>query len=214
MSKKLQEKQQRRLAEERRRTEQQRAARRRNAVTVGVALLVTGIVVALVLAQRSQEEQQSEELTSASAQEANCGDVEEVEEEGREHVDPGTDVQYGTTPPTSGNHYAEPAIAQFYTAPVPEEQLVHNLEHSQIVIWYRANAPTEVLDAIEALVEQESAATLAAPYDGIEEPYNFVLTAWGASQACEEVSQEVVDNFRREYQGKAGPEKQAPVFEG
>jgi hypothetical protein len=213
VSKKLQEKQRRRLEQERRQQEQRRAARRRNLVTVGIGVLVALLVVVLVIRDRQQETEATEELTGISAEEAGCGDVEEPDTEGRTHVPEGTDVEYATTPPTSGDHYATPANTGFYPAPLPEEQLVHNLEHGQIVIWYRTDAPSEVIDALEAVFEQERVATIATQYDRVPAGFNFVMTAWGASQACELVSQEVVNDFRREYQGQ-GPEKIAPPFEG
>ena len=43
---------------------------------------------------------------------------------------------YNSDPPTSGPHYAQPAQAGFYDEALPDEQLVHNLEHGYIVIWY------------------------------------------------------------------------------
>lgn len=213
MSKKLQEKQRRRLEQERRQQEQRQAARRRNLVTVGIAVLVALLVVILVIRDRQQETEETEELTGVAAAQAGCGEVEETDEEGKTHVPEGTDVEYGTTPPTSGDHYATPANAGFYPVALPEEQLVHNLEHGLIVIWYRPDAPSQVREALEVVVDQERVATVATPYDLVPTGFNFVMTAWGASQACEKVSQEVVDDFRREYQGK-GPEKIAPPFTG
>jgi hypothetical protein len=209
VSKKLQEKQQRRLEQERRAQERRREGRRRNLVTIGVAALVALVVVILVVLEKDPTEQ----LAGTSAAAAGCGDIEEPEVEGRTHVQEGTDVQYATTPPTSGNHYATPANTGFYSAPLQEEQVVHNLEHSQIVIWYRPDAPPEVIDDIEVVVDDERVATLATPYDQVPGEFNFVLTAWGASQACERVSGDIVNEFRRAYQGQ-GPEKIAPPFNG
>jgi hypothetical protein len=219
VSKKLQEKQRRRLEQERRQQERRRAARRRNLVTVGIGVLVALLVVVLVIRDRQQETEATEELTGISAEEAGCGEVEEPDTEGRTHVDVGTQVEYGTTPPTSGDHWPVdgnvpvPANTGFYTTPLEEEQLVHNLEHSHIVIWYRPDAPAEVTDALEVIVDQERVATVAVPYEQVPPGFNFVLTAWGASQACELVSQEVVNDFRSAYQGQ-GPERLVPPFEG
>jgi hypothetical protein len=199
-SKKLLEKQQRREAEQQRRREQQKAARKRNLVTLVIAALVLGIVAVLVIQNRESDEAV---LAGVSAERAGCGDVEEHEIEGQQHVD--TPPPYGTNPPTSGNHLATPAAPGFYDEAVNPGTLVHNLEHGQIVFWYDPDAPDEVLDAIEAAVDQEAAASLAVPWDQLEGSYNFAMTAWGASQHCGQVSQEVVDAFREEYQGR-GPE--------
>ena len=213
MSKKLEQKQARREAEERRRAEQRKAALRRNVLTIGTAILVAGIVIAAIVAQREDIEKTTENV-GVAADEANCGEIETPEEQEGEHIPEGDPhAPYSSSPPTSGPHYETPAAAGFYPDQQVIEAVVHNLEHSQIVIWYDPNASQETLDQLELLVDQEPQATLAVPYDEIEAPNEIVLTAWGALQACEKISQEVVDDFRRKYQGQ-GPEKLVPPFEG
>lgn len=210
-SRKLLEKQQRREAEERRRLEHRRAARKRNLITAGIVVVVLIGVVALVLRDRSAGTLNS---VGVAAAEAGCGPVEEPEEQGADHIDVGTQhPPYSSNPPTSGPHYATPADAAFYTTAIEAETVVHNLEHGQIVFWYRPDASQELIDQVESIVRQESLASLGVPWPQIEEPYNVVLTAWGALQQCERVSQKVVDDFREEFQGK-GPESVGiPQFE-
>lgn len=198
-SKKLLEKQQRRAAEEERRREQQKAARKRNLVTLGIAVVVLAVVIALVVKDRDG----GGSVPSVGAGKAGCGDVETHDIEGQEHVD--VTPQYETNPPTSGNHLQTPASPGFFEEPVDPGAVVHNMEHGQIIFWYDPEAPQETIDAIEAVVDQEFDASLAVPWDDIESPYTFAMTAWGASQHCREVSQTVVDAFREEFQGK-GPE--------
>lgn len=212
MSKKLEQKQARREAEERRKAEARKAAVRRNILTIGTAILVAGIVIAAIVLQR--ESGGIDEEVGVAAEEANCGDIETFEKQEADHIDVGAAHEpYNSSPPTSGPHYEVPADSTFFTEPQQPEQLLHNLEHGQIVIWYDPDAPPETQQQIENLVRQEPLATVALPYTDIETPYRLALTAWGASQLCEQVSQQVVNNFRREYQGK-GPEKIAPVFDG
>jgi hypothetical protein len=201
VSKKLQAKQERRVAEERRRAAARRASRRGNLVTVAIALVIVAVVVGLILMDRRA----AEAPVGGDPAAANCADIETHEPQGREHVQPGTAVDYQTTPPTSGPHYPSPADPGFYSQPVPEGTLVHNLEHGQIVIWYHPEAPREVRDQLGSLVEQEPIATLAAPYDNLPDPYNLAFTAWGASQMCEGIAQDAVDGFRARFQGR-GPE--------
>jgi hypothetical protein len=83
--------------------------------------------------------------------------------------------------------------------------LVHNLEHGQIVFWYDPEAPQAVVDALEAVVDEQPDALIAVPWPEIESPYTFTMTAWTRSQSCRQVSQDVVNEFRAEFQGK-GPE--------
>lgn len=210
MSRKLEEKQARREAEERRRAENKKAARRRNLVTLGVALLVGALAVGLVLQARNETTQVAQ---GVAAEEAGCTDVEENLQEGQEHVPDGTPVQYETSVPAGGNHWATPSNADFFSDPVPPETLVHNLEHGQIVIWYRANAPEAMLDAIETYVNAEPIALLATPYDQVPAGANFSMSAWGALQSCENFSAAVVDEFRGRFQGRGPENVGVPQFE-
>ena len=207
-SKKLLEKQQRRAAEEQRRREQQKAARKRNLVTLVIAVVVLGVVITLVLQNR---EDGGTLAGGVSPGKAGCTEIEEHEEEGQEHV-PVT-PEYGTNPPTSGNHLQTPASPGFFGDPVDPGALVHNLEHGQIVFWYDPDAPQDVIDGVEAIVDQEFEASVGAPWPEPESPYTFAMSAWGASQKCRDVSQAVVDEFRETYQGR-GPEPVGiPTFE-
>lgn len=213
MSKKLEEKQARRLAEERRREEERRSARRRNLVTLAVAIVVGALVVGSIVLQRQQEGGGGGPVGVAKA-DAGCGQIQRPQDQGRDHIQPGAPHdRYSSTPPTSGPHYGTPASAGFYSSALPPEQVVHNLEHGQIVIWYKPDASQETIDDIEQLVQQEPQATVAVPFEDVQGSATFVLSAWGAMQSCVRVSQEVVDDFRRQFQGKS-PEPLTPPFEG
>ena len=219
MSKKLEQKQQRRLAEERKKEEQKREQRKKNLVTMLIAIVVIGLVAALVVSERKQESGP----VGVAADEANCGPKEELEAPDAGHVE--GPVQYETNPPTVGPHNASPGPTGFFDTPQVPEQLVHNMEHGQIVLWYDPEAPQQVKDDLEALVEKQLSTTVATPYEGLEE-YNFYMTAWnklpdapkdsagtGYLQGCDLVSEDVVNEFRREHQGKS-PEPITPPFEG
>lgn len=218
MSKKLQEKQQRRLAEEARKARLRKSHTRANLLTFGIAALVIVAVVAGVFFTR-QEEGGGENVGVAAA-EANCTDVASSKSEGNEHVDVGTQVDYGTNPPTTGGHWPPDQIADpgFYSDPVEPERLVHNMEHGQVIIWYRPDAPQEVIDQIRRLVEEPPAVNIAVPWDDIESPYNFAFTAWsgngneGEVMSCERVSQEVWDGFRAQFQGRGPEQVGIPTF--
>jgi hypothetical protein len=225
VSKKLEEKQRRRAAEEQRKSELARATRRRNLITAGIALVVAVAVVILVVTGNGEDS--SDASYGVAKSEANCSEIRDSEVASRQHVDAGTDVQYETSPPVGGDHWPPEAIADtgFYTSPVAEESLVHNQEHGQIVIWYNPDAPQGVKDDLEKATDEERIATTTVPYDDIESPYNFALTAWeggdggeddagtGHTQFCELVSRQVINDFRRAYQGN-GPEPITPPFNG
>ena len=208
MSKKLQEKQARRLAEERRLSQKKKEARRRNLITMTITVVVFAGAVLLIVNERKKEGGPIE--GSVAASEAGCTDVESFEPMESPHIEVGAPHEpYNSDPPTSGPHYQSPdgpVDPSYYTNELEPEQVVHNLEHGQVVIWYRPDLDAEMKDRIERLAEQESTATVALPYEGIDDKHSFVLTAWGNKRSCAKVSQAVVDDFRTQFQGKAGPE--------
>lgn len=213
MSKKLQEKQQRRLAEEAKKQEARRAARRRNLVTVGLAAVVTAGVVFLVINDRKANEA-PQGVIGVSATEAGCTDAEEFDEQGRGHIEDGAPHDpYNSDPPTSGPHYAQPAPLGFYPvgSNLPPEQLIHNLEHGQIVIWYRPDISESSIDALEQIADKYAESTVVAPYSGIEVQFSYAVTGWTALEKCAQVSEAAINEFRKDYQG-AAPEPFTPRF--
>ena len=211
MSKKLEEKQQRRLAEERKRQEAQRAARKRNLLTFGVAIVVGALVVFLIMKDRPNSGSVD---AGVAAKDAGCGPVEDFDAaDEAKHVEDGTDVQYESTPPTSGDHYGQPADARFYSESIPEETVVHNLEHGQIVIWYNPDGPNDMIDAIESVVDEEPVGLVAVPYTELSSGDNVAFSAWGHAQTCAEFSNDVLDEFRVEFQGKGPENVGVPTYE-
>lgn len=85
-----------------------------------------------------------------------------------EHVAPGTRVHYEHDPPTSGCHYSiqgqAPVPPGAYTASIPAEYWVHNLEHGYVVVLYKcpSGCPTEFQSLRQWLARQK-------PDPGLEE---------------------------------------------
>lgn len=216
MSKKLQEKQRRRLAEQARRAQQQRTARRSNLITAGIAALVIAAVGVIIWNENDSSQSAAPVPDGVAAAAAGCGPVRSFDEVSREHIEAGAEHEaYNSNPPTSGPHYELPADAGFYPSPLPPEQAVHNLEHGQIVVWYRPDAPQKTIEGLQALVEganqeaQENgtlAPLVAVPYEDIEGDFDYVLSAWTRSQSCLGYSREAIDDFRAEFQNR-GPEQ-------
>jgi hypothetical protein len=119
---------------------------------------------------------------------------------------------YNSTPPTSGPHWPITADPGFYIVELPPEELVHNLEHGQIVVWYAPYIDPKSQTALERLVSQAAAAIIAVPYSQVQPPYEFVLSAWGGSQSCEHMSKPVIDRFRRRFQGRGPENVGVPTF--
>lgn len=182
-------------------------------IAVGVFATIGNPEVRSIISDEFEKGFAKEQL-KIDATEAGCGPVEKFPSQGEKHVAEGAGhPAYNSDPPTSGPHYELPAQPGFYTTPLAPEALVHNLEHGQIVIWYNPDADGLVLTQIEILAQQEQVATVAAPYEGVSGVTTLVITAWQHSQACESPSQEVMDDFRRQFQGHS-PEPITPEFTG
>jgi Protein of unknown function (DUF3105) len=75
----------------------------------------------------------------------------------------GTSPKWNTVPPTSGPHYAQPAIWGSYTEPLLQAQVVHNLEHGGIFIQYGPDVPQATIDELQGFYDRHRNGTLLAP---------------------------------------------------
>src|SRR3989338_1731172 len=72
--------------------------------------------------------------------------------QGANHIEVGSaHPVYNSNPPTSGWHYKDPAAIGFYPNGLPDEQLIHNLEHGEIWVSYHARVPAETVKELEKL---------------------------------------------------------------
>lgn len=132
----------------------------------------------------------------------------------KNHVDrtPDTaddDVAYNTVPPTSGDHFSTAERCGFYENPIPDERIVHNMEHSAVVIHY--NLPNEAdVDALKDVYDNledswRNHFTVARPYDEIGLG-QVALTAWGVLDVMDGVDEDRIRRFYEHYVGRLGPE--------
>ena len=118
------------------------------------------------------------------------GVVFETASAGADHVL--CEVEYATSPPTSGPHFPAWQNCGFYTDPVRDETAVHALEHGAIWIAYAPDLPAGQLAAIETLVASDPH-WLASPYPGLQNP--IVLSAWTRQIAVDDIASTVVAEF-------------------
>lgn len=136
------------------------------------------------------------------------------------HIDTGEqhDV-YNSDPPTSGPHYAQPAQAGFYDEALPDEQLVHNLEHGYIVIWYNCTGLEETAcDTLKAQIREvmvqvggvgisSTTKLIAVPRSSL--PGVIAASSWGRLYEPESFRPDELLLFIKEFRNKA-PESNAP----
>ena len=125
---------------------------------------------------------------------------------------------YNSDPPTSGPHYVTPAEAGFYNEAPPDEQVVHNLEHGYVIIWYNCNSLTpdqcdQLKSQIRSAMQSAGASRftntpklIAAPRPTLDGP--IALTTWGRLDEFEAFDRERILNFIQAFRDKA-PEPNA-----
>lgn len=125
----------------------------------------------------------------------------------RNHVVESQSVQYNSVPATSGDHWARWNECGFYEDEIPDERVVHNLEHSNIVVSYNLTDPDEinqlrdVLDGIPAFKSMGVARLYTKILEG-----HVALAAWGVSDEMVGVKKERIKKFFDTYAGTLGPE--------
>jgi len=124
-----------------------------------------------------------------------------------QHIDEGIQATYNSVPPTSGDHWRTPADCGFYEDPVPDEIIVHNMEHSNIVISYNLLLDSDVRALRDTLdnIEMAKDWAVARPYDQIP-PGHVALTAWGVLDTFPGVDADRIERFFEAYAGTLGPE--------
>ena len=124
-----------------------------------------------------------------------------------EHVPDGQTVEYNTVPPTSGDHWDMQARCGFYEAGLPDERIVHNLEHGIIVVSYNLATMSEVEELrndIESIPLSLSWG-LTRYYDKLPEG-TIAAATWGVLDTMEGVDRDRLATFFETYAGNLGPE--------
>jgi hypothetical protein len=80
---------------------------------------------------------------------------------------------YNSNPPTSGWHYLNPARLGFYDEELPDETLIHNLEHGEIWISFKPTTPEEMKTKLKSVLGTRVIITKRAKNDT-----DIVIAAW------------------------------------
>jgi len=113
---------------------------------------------------------------------------------GRTHVSRGTTVKYHSNPPTSGDHWPEPAPWGIYRAPLPDEQLVHNLEHGGIWISYK-EIDDETRLRLERIAQKYPEAVILTPRP--QNDRRMALASWGRLDKLDAFDEARIERFIR-----------------
>lgn len=155
------------------------------------------------------------ETLSAAADAAGC-EVESYEVPSRDHVDPSVAVRYSSNPPTSGRHAPVPAQDGAYEESPNVKELVHTLEHSRVIVWFKRDLPSKARASLKAYFDHDSYLMLLVP-DTTGMEYAVAATAWhrnprprgtGRLLGCPEYNDDVytaLERFKERNRGR-GPE--------
>lgn len=178
-------------------------------LAIGGLLLVGAILVALVLllgggegatAGTTQPDDGSAHVTdgaSCRADPASCGVAE---------------VPYSSTPGTSGPHWNNPTNWGVYSTPQNESQVIHNLEHGGIVIWYDPDAlDADGIAQMADYVNRQISAGISGRFKFMLSPWAgpdplgapIAVTAWRNLLELDEVDLAAIDAFAGEHYGRS-----------
>lgn len=183
---------------------------------VGIVILLAGLIAGFIY-WRGGEDRRQNQAAAEAAEKLGCTDVQDLPDEGREHLAANEPPPaYGTTPATSGKHNAGtlPSEPHVYDQPFDqtlESQAVHNLEHAYVIIYYRQEGPDappeNVVNDLAELANAEDK-VLMAPYSTLPEGESIALAAWTHLQTCPTVTDgdandvlTIARNFVDEFRG-------------
>ncbi|HYY09838.1 MAG TPA: DUF3105 domain-containing protein [Kineosporiaceae bacterium] len=218
------------------RKQQQATERKRTMLVVGAAvaavLVLTGVVFKAVRDAQADKDVANVGVASAAAASCDAPTNDPVQGSGV-HVGPGTNkpdvkkVDYKTVPPTSGEHFVEPAYpaAAFYTKDdrPAMETLVHNLEHGYTIVWYTSATPQAQVDQLKkisdltrAMKETNGKFIVSAwddAYGAFPAGKTIGMSHWGAKtghrQLCGGVSGTAIKAFVTQFPATDAPEPYA-----
>lgn len=123
---------------------------------------------------------------------------------GRNHIPQGTSGSgYNTNPPISGPHWPTPAKNGVYDSPLPDEQIIHSLEHGYVWISYKSDVPSEVKEKLREIVKDDDWKLILTPRDANDS--KIALAAWGRLLKMDEPDYDRIKEFIKTYRNR-GPE--------
>lgn len=122
----------------------------------------------------------------------------------REHIAIGaTHPDYNSNPPTGGWHYNNPAQTGIYDKELPDEQLVHNLEHGHIWISYRPDLDAETVKKLADIAKSFSSKIIMTPRT--KNSTSIAIVAWEYLFKLDNFDKGQIQGFIKAHRGK-GPE--------
>jgi hypothetical protein len=112
-------------------------------------------------------------------------------------------VDYESTPPTHGPHASAPAACGVHSEPIPDENMVHSLEHGAVGLLYEPSVAIGDVRALEDIARSYSGRVFSAPYPDMPTP--IAVTSWGEMMRLDSLDAAAVREYIETFRGR-GPE--------
>jgi Protein of unknown function (DUF3105) len=121
------------------------------------------------------------------------------------HLPPGSPLPvYNSDPPTSGPMDSVPAQCGIYRQPVSDQAYLHSLEHGAVVIQYNPSASQSEVEELERIARSIRGEIILAPRP--DNPSLVSLVAWTNLLLIDEINEDVIRGFDREFANRNAPE--------
>lgn len=167
----------------------------------GIVLLTLIIIIGGVWLSSKEGTKNSEKLSKSMM-------GEKMADEGAQHVARGAiHPAYNSNPPTSGPHWADTAGPGIKDEFVPDELILHSMEHGAAVVWYREGLDQSEVKRIKEAFRASSGKKIMLPRKDLDVP--VALTSWGYLLKLETIDETKIKEFIETNNDRA-PEN-APV---
>jgi hypothetical protein len=156
---------------------QDAAGRRRLLLALAGGVLAAAVLILAVVLIGGGNGDDEGRLTGAM-EEAGC-ELKVVPAQIGDHsaeIDAKDHAKWNTDPPTSGPHFGEPAVYGEYDEPLRLAQVVHNLEHGAIFVFYGDDVADETVALLRDFYAEDRRGMLLAPYPKLGD--EIALGAW------------------------------------
>jgi hypothetical protein len=170
-------------------------------IIIGIVLLTLIIIIGGAWSSNKEGEKNIEKLSRSMM-------GEKMEDEGAGHVARGAShPAYRSNPPTSGPHWAGVAGPGIKYEIVPDELILHSMEHGATVVWYKDGLELSEINKIKTAFNSASGKKIMLARKNLDVP--VALTSWGYLMKLETVDEIKIKEFIETNSDRA-PEK-API---
>lgn len=108
-------------------------------------------------------------------------------------------LEFAQKPPVGGAHSSVWLRCDVYTSPVPDESVVHSLEHGAVWLTYQPGLAEADVAMLVKLDELNRDYVIVSPYPG--QPAPVMATGWGLQLSVDSASDPRLSAFVKAYAG-------------